>query len=75
MKVSKVKSEAGLKKGNLIIIDDGDDIYAEQVMDIKITEQDGIEIIFNRRENKFFNLGMYLDGNSWVKDLMVVRRD
>jgi len=35
---------------------------------VKVSETDGTEIIFDKKMNRFFNLGMYLEGKSWVKD-------
>ena len=40
---------------------------------VKVSESDGTEIIFDKKMNRFFNLGMYLKGSSWVKELKVVR--
>ena len=39
---------------------------------VKVTEQDGTEVIIDRKMNSFFNLGMYLGGKSWVKKLFLV---
>lgn len=37
------------------------------------TSQDGTEVIFKKRKNKFFNVGMYLSGKSCAKDIRIVR--
>jgi len=39
---------------------------------VKVSESDGTEIILSLKENKYFNLGMYLKGKSWVKDVMKI---
>jgi hypothetical protein len=39
---------------------------------VKVSPNDGTEIIFDKKMNRFFNLGMYLEGKSWVKDVRVV---
>lgn len=58
--------------GNLLLISDGKEITHAKAQDIKISESDGTEVIFNVRRNKFFNVGMYLDGNSWAKEILIV---
>ena len=58
---------------NLVISGDGVDFQFFKVKKVKVTEIDGTEIILDIRKNKFFNLGMYLEGKSWVRKLVVIR--
>lgn len=74
MEIIDVKELTDIKKGDIIIIT-GDTLKNEpvKVQMVKVSDSDGTEIIFNKKMNKFFNLGMYLKGNSWVKELKVIR--
>jgi len=38
----------------------------------KVTAHDGTEVIYDMKKNLFFNVGMYLAGKSWAKDVRVV---
>jgi len=75
MELQAVTTKEDIKKGDIVLIDDGSEVISETVDLVYRTEQDGVEIIFNKKKNKYFNLGMYLKGESWVKDLMVVKQD
>jgi len=72
MKLEKVEALGQIKKGNVILIDDGYSVQPHKACEVKISEQDGEEVIISKRRNKFFNVEMYLDGHSWVKDVRVV---
>jgi hypothetical protein len=76
MNLKEVKLLTDLKEGDTIIIT-GDNLKCEplKVQMVKVSEQDGVEIIFNKKKNLFFNLGMYLEGKSWVKECMVINKD
>jgi Icc-related predicted phosphoesterase len=69
MKLKDVKTLNDIKQGDTIIIT-GDILTNEpfKVQTVKVTEQDGTEIIFDKKMNRFFNLEMYLNGKSWVKE-------
>lgn len=73
MELKEVKTLTDIKQGDTIIIT-GDTLKNEPVKAqiVKVTEQDGTEIIFDKKNNRFFNLGMFLEGKSWVKDCKVV---
>lgn len=73
MFIKQVTTKDDLIKGDIILIDDGSQVFAEKVQSVKVTAQDGIEIIYNSRKNKYFDLGMYINSESWVKDLRVVK--
>ena len=73
MELKEVKTLTDIKQGDTIIIT-GDTLKNEAVKAqiVKVTEHDGTEIIFDKKNNRFFNLGMYLEGKSWVKECKVV---
>lgn len=73
MNLKKVTTLTDIKQGDTIIIT-GDSLVNEAVKAqiVKISQHDGTEIIFDKRANRFFNLGMYLEGKSWVKELCVI---
>lgn len=73
MQIEQLKEHGQIKKGDLLLISDGREIIHSKAMLVKVTEYDGEEIIFNLRKNKYFNVGMYLNGESWVKDVRIVR--
>jgi hypothetical protein len=56
-----------------LLISDGKEITHAKAQRVKVSEHDGTEVIFNLRKNKYFNVGMYLDGKSWAKDVRIVR--
>lgn len=61
-----------IKQGDALLISDGREVLAATAKLIQISEHDGTEVIFDERRNKFFNVGMYLEGKSWAKDIRVV---
>lgn len=73
MKLKEAKTLTDIKKGDIIIIS-GDNLKNEavKVQIVKVSEGDGTEIIFDKKNNRFFNLGMYLEGKSWVKECHVI---
>lgn len=73
MELKEVKTLTDIKEGDTLIIT-GDTLKNEAVKAqiVKVTEQDGTEIIFDKKMNRFFNLGMYLKGESWVKECKIV---
>lgn len=40
---------------------------------VKVSQQDGEEVIFDVKANKYFNVGMMLNGQSWVESCYIVR--
>lgn len=73
MTLKDVKTLTDIKQGDTIIIT-GDVLKNEPVKAqiVKVSETDGTEIIFDKKMNRFFNLGMYLEGKSWVKECKVI---
>jgi hypothetical protein len=73
MELKDVKTLTDIKQGDTIIIT-GDILKNEpfKAQIVKVSQTDGTEIIFDKKMNRFFNLGMYLEGKSWVKDCKVV---
>lgn len=62
-----------IQRGDLLLISDGKRIVHSKAMLVKATANDGVEVIYNLRRNLYFNVGMYLAGESWAKDVRVVR--
>lgn len=73
MKLRKVTAITDIKKGDKLIIT-GDSLKNESVIAeiVKVTPTDGTEIVFDKKQNRFFNLGMHLEGKSWVKELAIL---
>ena len=74
MNLVEVKELTDIKQGDTLIIT-GDTLKNVPVKAqiVKVSDNDGTEIIFDKEMNRFFNLGMYLKGSSWVKELKVIR--
>ena len=74
MELIKVKKLRDINVGDTIVIT-GDTLKNEavKVQLVKVTDVDGTEIIFDKKNNRFFNLGMFLDGKSWVRECMVIK--
>ena len=74
MKLINVTKIDQIKKGDTIVIT-GDTLKAEPVKAqiVKVSEHDGTEIIIDKKMNRYFNIGMYLKGDSWVKDLAIIK--
>lgn len=53
----------------LVMVDAKGNISTSTAQKIKTSKSDGVEVIYDLRNNKFFNLGMYLEGKSYVKQL------
>ncbi len=73
MKLKEVVSLTDIKQGDDLIITG--DVFKNKPMKaqiVKITEQDGTEVIIDKKMNSFFNLEMYLKGKSWVKEVKVI---
>ncbi len=73
MELKDVKTITDIKQGDTLIVT-GDTLKNEAVKAqiVKVSPNDGTEVIIDRKNNRYFNLGMYLEGNSWVKELKVV---
>lgn len=73
MELKEVKALTDIKQGDTLIVT-GDTLKNEPVKAqiVKVSHSDGTEVIIDRKKNRYFNLGMYLKGESWVKELKVV---
>ena len=73
MELKEVKTITDIKQGDTLIVT-GVTLKNEPVKAqiVKVTPNDGTEIIIDKKQNLFFNLGMYLEGKSWVKEVKVV---
>ena len=73
MELKDVTKITDIQTGDTVIVT-GDMLVntAIKVEHIKVSGDDGTEIILNKRKNQFFNLGMYLEGKSWVKECKIL---
>lgn len=62
-----------IKQFDNLVISDGVSITLAKANVIKISDYDGTEVIFDVRYNKYFNVGIYLDGKSWAKEIFIIR--
>jgi hypothetical protein len=74
MEAIKVEKLTDIKEGDTICIT-GNYLINElfKVKKVKVSKTDGTEVIFDMKNNRFFNVQMYLDGKSWVKDVVIIR--
>jgi hypothetical protein len=73
MQIEPLAAIDQIKRGDGLLISDGKELTVATALRVKVTDYDGTEVIFNLRKNKYFNVGMYLEGKSWAKDVRVVR--
>lgn len=73
MELKEVKTITDIKQGDTLIVT-GDVLKNKSVKAqiVKVTPKDGTEIIIDKKKNCFFNLGMYLEGKSWVKEVKIL---
>lgn len=73
MELKKVTQITDIKEGDTVVIT-GDVLKNEpvKVLKVKVSELDGVEVIFDLKKNRFFNLGMFLSGKSWVKECSIL---
>ena len=62
-----------IQKDDLLLISDGFRVFEARAKEIKTTDQDGVEVIYNKSKNHYFNVGLYLAGKSSAKDVQIVR--
>lgn len=73
MELKKVTQLTDIKEGDTIVIT-GDTLKNKpvKVAKVKVSKSDGVEVIFDLKNNRFFNLGMFLSGKSWVRECSVI---
>ena len=73
MKLKSIKSLTDIEEGDTLIIT-GDMLKNEavKVKKVKVSMNDGTEIIFDLKKNLYFSLDAYLMGHSWVKEVKKV---
>jgi hypothetical protein len=73
MELKEVKTLTDINEGDTIVVT-GDVLKNEtfKVQKVICSESNGTEIVFDKKKNRFFNLGMYLQGKSWVKECKVL---
>lgn len=73
MEIKKVETLTDIKEKSTIVITG--DCYKNEpfkVQSVKVTPNDGTEVILDRKKNTYFNVGMYLEGKSWVKECGII---
>lgn len=73
MKLKPIETIDDIKKGDTIIINSSrfkNEPF--KVKAVKVSAIDGTEIIIDRKMNQFFNVGLYLQGKSWVRECCIV---
>ena len=73
MQIEALTRTDQIRPGDTLLISDGKTITPATALRVKVSEYDGTEVIFDEKRNKFFNVGMYLEGTSWAKDVRVVK--
>ena len=72
MNLEKVTKIDQIKKGDAIIITGAGLVnHPAKAYEVKVSS-DGTEIIFDKGKNLYINLGMYLKGKSWCKELAIL---
>ena len=73
MKIVEVTSLECIKeKDQIIITGHPYTLKTFEVKKVKVSG-DGTEVILDMRKNIYFNVGMYLEGKSWVKEIGIIR--
>lgn len=72
IRVLALVNKSQVKVGDHLLLNDGKTITQAQAKIVKVSDYDGVEVIFDVKNNKYFNVGLYLDGNSWVKEVLIV---
>ena len=78
MRLGNIKLITDIKEGDQLLVRGnfvfgGNCIQLHKVEKVKVSENDGTEIILQKKGNVYFNLGMYLKGDSWVKEVRKVK--
>lgn len=73
MQIEQLTRTDQIRPGDVLLISDGKTITPATALRVKVSDFDGTEVIFDVERNKFFNVGMYLEGASWAKDVCIVR--
>jgi len=73
MRFESVSALTDIKQGsNILVRDKNNEATFYKVPLVKVSEHDGTEVILNKRLNKYVNVGMYLQGKSWVEEIIIV---
>ena len=73
IELKEVKTISDINQGDTIIVTGGglkNEPFKVEI--VKVSPNDGVEIILDKKRNRFFNLGLYLEGKSWIKELNVI---
>ncbi len=63
-----------IQLGDILIIDDGINLMPATVKLILNAGTENEEIIFRKKKNEYFLVDMYLKGESWAKEIFIVKR-
>lgn len=73
MELKKVEKIGDIKQGDTIILTGGKyNKTPVKAQVVKSYESGGVEVIVDKINNHFFNVVMYLNGISWVRDVAAV---
>lgn len=72
IKILPVTAPGQIQVGDVLLIDDGRRVYSAPCAEICRPHIDP-EIVINRKRNQYFITSMYLAGQSWVKEVQIVR--
>lgn len=72
MNICQLTTLDQIQEGDGLIISDGKTLTLTKAKRVKVSEYDGVEVIFDLKRNKYFNVGTYLEGKSLAKDISVV---
>ena len=71
--IKQVTSLNEIQEGDALLINNGMRVEAATALKVKVTKEDGVEVIIDREKNRYFNVGWYLNGRSWAVDIRVAR--
>lgn len=73
MHLEQLTTADQIKPGDLLILSDGTNPEAATVKKVLTIDGDETEVVIDLKRNRYFNVGMYLRGMSWVRVAQIVR--
>lgn len=72
--LQKVKTLDCIKEGDKLVFEsESGTVETVTAETVKHSKSDGTEIIYDLKNNSYFNLGMYLKGESWIARVYVIK--
>lgn len=72
--LKKVETLDCIKENDQLVLESESEVIETVIAaKIKHSKSDGTEVIFDMKNNRYFNLGMYLEGESWVSRVYVIK--